>query len=58
MKVRLVQAKTTQSEWVPLAVELLLATTQEKAMFTRNMKVRQQLEGTLQSQLELELQGP
>lgn len=44
-----------QYMWVPLAVEFLLATTQD--MFTRNM-VRQQLEGTLQPQLELELQGP
>lgn len=54
----LVQAKMMQYMWVPLAVELLLATTQEKAMFIRNMKVRQQLGGTLQPQLELELQGP
>lgn len=52
------QAKMMQHMWVPLAVELLLATTQEKAVFIRNMKVRQQLGGTLQPQLELELQGP
>lgn len=43
---------------ITLVVELLRATTQEKAMLTRNMKARKQLEGTSQPQPELELSGP